>query len=192
MNITEKYRPKSFAEFVGYQDVVNIAKSWITSWIAGKPLSKILILHGQAGVGKTTLAYVLAKEYKLPIIEVNGSDDRTIKKMATFIRSAMLNPFDSPNGKKIMLIDEADILPSRTQKHLLKMLEHIRHPIIMTCNDYDKLDDDYHNKFFELYLGKPTEAEILRVLKPIIDGEHLSIPSELCYEIAEQIGRAHV
>lgn len=42
---------------------------------------KALILYGTQGVGKTTLAGVISRCYNLPLIEMNGSDQRNRENM---------------------------------------------------------------------------------------------------------------
>jgi replication factor C small subunit len=54
---TEKYRPKSFAQVLGQQDIVKRAEAFVQ-----KKNMPHLLFAGPAGVGKSTLALVVAKE----------------------------------------------------------------------------------------------------------------------------------
>ena len=74
----EKYRPITLEDYVGVKDICKQVSEWI------KGISKkekgtppFLLLHGKAGVGKTTLAHIIMKEYGYDVIEINASDHRT-------------------------------------------------------------------------------------------------------------------
>ncbi len=45
----------------------------------GNPKLKIALLHGPPGLGKTTLAHVVAKHAGYNVVEMNASDDRSVE-----------------------------------------------------------------------------------------------------------------
>lgn len=55
----------------------------------GRPQEKVLLLCGAPGLGKTTMAHVLAHQAGYDIVEVNASDDRTTKVVTERIKSAL-------------------------------------------------------------------------------------------------------
>ncbi|MBW2986870.1 Replication factor C small subunit, partial [Candidatus Woesearchaeota archaeon] len=75
---TEKYRPSTFEEIKGQEEIVSKVKAFVEQ----KNLPH-LMFAGSAGIGKSTLALVTAKqmfgsEWKQNFLELNASDERGI------------------------------------------------------------------------------------------------------------------
>ena len=65
----EKYRPKKIEDCI----LPNSIKNQFKAFLATGQISNML-LHGTAGVGKTTVARALCEELKVDYIIINGSD----------------------------------------------------------------------------------------------------------------------
>ena len=96
---TEKYRARKFTELVGDERTHRLVLKWLKAWddivfpgnkrskpkrafgdtVSGEDRQqrKILLLTGPAGLGKTTLAHVCAKQAGYEPLEINASDDRS-------------------------------------------------------------------------------------------------------------------
>ena len=61
----------------------------LTDQLASRPQPRVLLLSGAAGLGKTTLAHVLARHAGYDTIEVNASDDRTEDQLIEKVRGAV-------------------------------------------------------------------------------------------------------
>ncbi|MBW2965555.1 AAA family ATPase [Candidatus Woesearchaeota archaeon] len=103
---TEKYRPKAFKEVKGQDEIVKR----VSSFVKQKNMPH-LMFAGPAGVGKTTLALVIARElfgesWRQNILETNASDERGIDiirhKVKDFARTKSIG--DAPF--KIIYLDE--------------------------------------------------------------------------------------
>ena len=69
-NLAQKLRPQSLNEFVGQKHIVGENTSLNAAIQQQKPFS--MILWGEAGCGKTTLANLLAKEFKAKFIPLSA------------------------------------------------------------------------------------------------------------------------
>jgi chromosome transmission fidelity protein 18 len=96
---TEKYRAKKFTELVGDERTHRLVLRWLKAWdeivFPGNRKSKpkrvfgdkapdqerqhrkILLLTGEPGLGKTTIAHVCARQAGYEALEINASDDRS-------------------------------------------------------------------------------------------------------------------
>ncbi|KAJ8318400.1 hypothetical protein KUTeg_003491 [Tegillarca granosa] len=107
-----------------------------------RPVQKIALLNGPPGLGKTTLAHVLAEHAGYSTVEINASDDRSAEVFKNKLESAtqmkaVLGDDPRPN---CLIIDEIDGAPLRTdepigQKKKKQQGGLLLRPIICICND---------------------------------------------------------
>lgn len=90
---TEKYRPKSFLQLcpAGNERQYRAIMHWLKKWSPvvfgeasfyeqdqvdhkGRPLRKLLLVHGPPGVGKTTAVHVLARQMGYAVQELNAAN----------------------------------------------------------------------------------------------------------------------
>lgn len=91
----EKWRPKRFLDLVGNEKTNRRVLRWLRQWsqaVFNEPLPKnlyenefdplqrpqkrILLMHGTPGIGKTSVAHVVAKQAGYSVVEINASDER--------------------------------------------------------------------------------------------------------------------
>lgn len=74
----EKYRPKLLSEYLDYQKYADRVSSWLRPIRdSGRTPRPFLVLYGEPGVGKTTLAHCIFAEYDYAVIECNTSESRS-------------------------------------------------------------------------------------------------------------------
>jgi len=110
---TEKYRPKILTDYYISKNQMETVKEWITELKNNEPDAKpFLILHGTAGIGKTTLAHLILQKYGYEIIECNASDTRSKKQIRETIGgiSKVSVCIDNKNNFKptAIIMDEID------------------------------------------------------------------------------------
>lgn len=116
------FRPQVLSEVIG-QPATSILNAWITE----NEIPHVVLFHGPSGVGKTTLARILAKAVgaKLnDITEIDVADERGIDMARDLIDQT--GPWSKPlppSIAKVVIIDEVVQLPETTQQAMLTMLE---------------------------------------------------------------------
>ena len=151
--------------------------------------SNILIM-GDPGIGKTSLAHILLKSHGFDVIEFNASDVRNTDQIDTIFKdilsssknvSSMLN--DNPT-KIGVIMDEIDGLSTGDKGGLKRIQYYLQKnnyicPIILTCN-ISKNCNITSKKFAEMRknceiysLEKIPEEEIYEKLQSIVQQEHL-------------------
>lgn len=122
-----KYRPRSFSEVAGQQAIVDTLQRAIAS---GR-ISHAYLFSGPKGVGKTSVARILAHEVnKLPysdesihldIIEIDGASNRRIDEIRDLRDKVNITPTSAKY--KVYIIDEVHMLTKEAFNALLKTLE---------------------------------------------------------------------
>ncbi|KZT27298.1 P-loop containing nucleoside triphosphate hydrolase protein [Neolentinus lepideus HHB14362 ss-1] len=130
----DRYRPKVFADLLGDERVHRETMAWVKEWdwcVFGKkkgkkrardddqnvdyndeyhrPRERILLLSGPPGLGKTTLAHVVAKQAGYSVFEINASDARSGQIVDDRIRPALETGSAVGSTKPVLVvIDEID------------------------------------------------------------------------------------
>jgi replication factor C large subunit len=130
----EKYRASCFSDVKGQEVAIDNIKKFLKDF----PKKRGIILHGNPGTGKTSLAYVIAFEMNAEILELNASDLRNKDKIANIIGPA-LKQQHLFKKQKIILIDEVDGISGWYDRgglsELISLIDESPYPIIITAND---------------------------------------------------------
>lgn len=190
MTFTEKYRPDKLCDVVGQQQHVIYLSNWAKEWINGIPKQKALILHGKAGIGKTSLAHALAHEMSWQIIELNASEQRTAGVINRVAGSASrTGTLDDAEGRKLIILDEADNMHGTHDrggnKALVDLVKNTSQPIIIIVNNFYKLDPLLRNICKSLQFKNVSNTEISKLLFDICKKEDIKIEKKVVEHIVE-------
>ncbi len=186
---TEKYRPSSFSDIKGQKEIVERVKAFVEQ--GNMPH---LLFSGPAGVGKTTLSLVIAKqlfknEWHQNFLELNASDERGIdvvrNKVKDFARTRAIGdvPF------KIIYLDECDALTKEAQQALRRTMENYTRTcrFILSCNYSSKIIDPIQSRCAIFRFRLLSEQDVLRIIERISREEGLEIDEKAkkaLYEIS--------
>src|SRR3989344_5086330 len=184
-NWSEKYRASCFADIKGQEVAIQDLKHFIQTFPKGK---KAILLHGPAGIGKTSLAHVSKKELDLEIYELNASDFRSKEELQNKLKPATEQK-SLFKKSKIILVDEVDGL-SATKDYggvpeLISLIEETQFPIIITANNiWDAKFGELRKKCKLVALKEPDYKAISLVLQDIAKKEKLQVDNQAIIAVA--------
>jgi len=177
----EKYRATSL-DAVQDQDIaVKIAKKIME--LGRMPIN--LIFVGPPGTGKTTIAKIIAKDLLgkdaiTNLLEKNASEEVRMKFLRTILKN-FISVF-TPNGKdKIVILDEADNIPSVDQQALRRIIEksHKNCKFILICNYLSEIISPIQSRCAIIRFGTISDAGIKDIIASILSEERLELPITL-------------
>lgn len=184
----EKYRPQSIECCILPERLMTLFKSIVKD----KNIPN-MILHGSAGVGKTTVARALCKDVGCDYLFINGSDENGIdtfrSKIKTYASSSSLL-----GGKKVVIIDEADYMNQHTlQPSLRAAIEEFAAncTFIFTCNYKERLIQPLHSRCSVIDFTLQNEEKVFmakefyRNIKIILTCEDIKFDNKVLIEFVK-------
>jgi DNA polymerase-3 subunit gamma/tau len=195
--LARKWRPRSFESLVGQEHVVKA----LTHALDQKRLHHAYLFTGTRGVGKTTLARILAKSLNcetagisskpcgkcsacleidagrfVDLIEVDAATNTKVDEMRQLLENSVYSP---TRGRfKVYVIDEVHMLSTSAFNAMLKTLEeppeHIK--FILATTDPQKIPVTVLSRCLQFNLKNMPAGAIAAHLKQILEQEN--IPAE--------------
>ena len=162
----ESYRPDTLQGYVGNEHILEKVKIYIENEDVPH-----LLLYGQAGTGKTTLAKIITNQIDCDVMYINASDENNVDTVRDKIRG-----FASSMGFrkwKIIILDESDYLTPNAQAALRNLMETFSKTtrFILTCNYVEKIIDPIQSRCQTFGITPPSKKEVAIRLKEILDLE---------------------
>ena len=198
--LARKYRPANFEEVVGQEHIVQA----ISNGISQERIHQSYIFSGTRGVGKTTLARILAKclnclsvesptakpcdnctncnEIKLgrnlDFLEIDAASKTGIDDMRDLLETVPQSP--SSGRYKVYLIDEVHMLSKSSFNALLKTLEEPPSHVvfIFATTNPEKIPKTVQSRCLQLNLKTVGGSILTNHLKKIIELEDISYDQE--------------
>lgn len=116
-------RPKRIDEFVGQEEIKANLRVFIQAAKQRKEQLDHVLLYGPPGLGKTTLAHIIANEMEVPIKVTSGP---------TFQNSAeLLGMLSHLRQQQVVFIDEVHRLPRILEEHLYQAMDDLKCELIV-------------------------------------------------------------
>jgi replication factor C large subunit len=131
---SEKYRPQIISDMVGNEEPRAAIMEWFAKWKKG---TKPLLLVGPPGTGKTTIAFLVAKQFGYDMIGLNASDVRSKSRINEILTPVLGNV--SVLGMPMIFVDEVDGIHGRGDyggaAALVDILKEPTVPIVLAANN---------------------------------------------------------
>lgn len=186
----EKYRPSKITNLITNDNIRNQINIIINS-----SECKHLILSGLPGIGKTScvkcIAHEILGEYvNNMLLEINPTEENYMKNISSTLNTFCKRIETNPDLNKIVILDEADLLTSKSQNEILGKIKEYGENVhfFFTCNDSTKIIENIQSISRIIHFPLLTKDQIVSVLDKICVEESIKYDLDALvtlYEISQ-------
>jgi replication factor C subunit 1 len=204
----DKYKPKKLEDIMASDGLVKKLQEWLTSWDAvhikktkkiaaskENPGAKSVLLSGPPGIGKTTVATLVAKILGYETYELNASDTRSKKAVTEQVADVVMSramTMDGGLSKRVVIMDEVDGMGGSDRggiPELVKVIKGSKTPIICICNDRQAQKiRTLANHCYDLRVKRPIKNIIAKRLVEIGALEGMTVEYNAAEKLVEEGG----
>ena len=187
----DKYKPTTTKDIIGAQEITKKITEWLRIWTT-KLDKKCILLSGPPGIGKTTIASLIAKESGYTAIEFNASDIRSKKAIQDNVFDMAMTPRILGLERRLIIMDEVDGMGSGDNggmSELIRIIGLSCVPIICICNDrYDTKIRSLATHCYDIRMHRPISISIANRIVTIAKKEGISVDFASIKTLTEQNG----
>lgn len=171
MNLAEIMRPKTLDEVIGNEHIILPLEKQLRN----ESLSQTIMITGQYGSGKTTLAKIIASHLNAEVHEIDCGSDGGVDKMREVVDSAQMSSLFSK--VKVFILDEVHGLSKQAQSALLKTLEEPKANLyfILLTTDTSKILPTIRSRCVVYETRPASNVEIGAAVKRVMDKYNLEV-----------------
>jgi len=173
MNLAERMRPKTLDEVIGNEHI----KKPLRKQLETGTVSQTIMITGQFGSGKTTIAKILANELSAEVYEIDCGSDGGVDRMREVVDSANRSSLFSQN--KMFILDEVHGLSKQAQSALLKTLEEAKDNtyFVLLTTELKKILPTIRSRCVVYETDSATREDIGVAVKRVLGEYNLSVES---------------
>ena len=178
--LVDKYKPKSVKDIIGHKEHINQITEWLTNWSMQE--KKGLLLTGPPGIGKTTIAHLIATSLDYMVTEYNASDVRSVSLLKGIFALGMRRL-----QKEVVIMDEVDGLGERGGvAEIADIIRKTNVPIICIANELPPKLKPLQNTCIHIKLHRPVKSTIAGAIHKIANMEGITITKAEIEEMCEK------
>jgi DNA polymerase III delta prime subunit len=165
-NFIQKYKPIRLHDFLMDADTL-LCLQMI------KQMTENVLLVGDPQTGKTSLLNALVHDLTVPVLHINSMHDQGLSYYRTTVKSFCQTPIF--NHKKIIVIDDLDMLSEQIQQILRGLIDKYSHSIwfiASSCNVH-KIVESIQTRFILVSLNIPVPDKISKLCVHVIQQENM-------------------
>jgi DNA polymerase-3 subunit gamma/tau len=180
-----KYRPTTFGRVIGQDSVVKSLRAALK-----RKASHAFLFSGPAGIGKTTLARLVAKEVGCEssnLVEIDAATNTGVDAMRDIKRSLSFKAM-SGGGTKVLVVDEAHRLSKQAWDSMLKAVEEPPSHVywIFCTTELGSVPKTIVSRCLSYTLKPVDEDTIFHRLVEVVKEEKLSVSDDVLEMIASK------
>ena len=140
--LVEKYKPREIEDFLG----LDMVKKEVLNYLADPTSSKCWMFYGEAGQGKSSMAYAIARRVGVKsemLIQHVGSKDCNLARFDDIIHKCQLVPLEGSHH--VVIIDEFDLMTAAVRDSMLSIMdftEALPNTIIILTSNVAAVNED--------------------------------------------------
>jgi len=179
----DKYKPKTIKDIIGHKEQLNELGKWLDAFptsLKNPDYKRGVLITGPPGIGKTTMAHLVATTLGYKVAEYNASDTRSITSLQGLGQARLF--------KEVVIMDEIDGLSERgSVGEIAALIKTSRVPIICIANEKPPKLKPIISVTLDIKCSRPMKTTVAIALAKKIPGTTKEQIEKLCEQSGNDI-----